>query len=445
MYTSGDTDSFREDNTAVSDKVITADGDQRQFSTDTDITYIHKVSKNGSVDLMYRVNYEDSKNDIYAYNLLLEEQDLTESRYETINNLKQSIGVKYSYNSGPGGNMFFVNLHGNRTDMRDQDRYPQQESRHRKFDYLSANFHFNKRSSASGFSIRGGYTRTTPNLEMFADKLNVSDVFNLRGGNPDLKLAGRGTFGANYNTRKGERYWNADLTATLNDQQIVSRRNYFSEQTYLPEYDYTAPKGSTLITYANAGTSVDVSLNAGMESYIVPLRSKFGISMSYNYSNPQTGIEQSVVRMQIHNPSLKANLASNFSEKFKFLANGETGVKNYTVESGEWENMVYGLLSAQVRWDIGWLTSNAEYRLDISRNSASAAFNQDSHLLNLSVGCFLFKNRNGRLMFSAYDVLDRNERYTSQLYADHVYSRWSRAYSSYFLVSFQLGINTGKT
>lgn len=48
----------------------------------------------------------------------------------------------------------------------------------------------------------------------------------------------------------------------------------------------------------------------------------------------------------------------------------------------------------------------------------------DTHTWNLSLGVKLFKNRSGDISLTVYDILNRNESFTSSMMSDYVTNNW---------------------
>ena len=78
---------------------------------------------------------------------------------------------------------------------------------------------------------------------------------------------------------------------------------------------------------------------------------------------------------------------------------------------------------------------NASYIYDIYR-SALANSDVDNNMLNLSLACRIFKNRQGVLSFNAYDVLNKTS--TSKMSVTNLFSsrQYNQNFSSYFTISF---------
>ena len=61
------------------------------------------------------------------------------------------------------------------------------------------------------------------------------------------------------------------------------------------------------------------------------------------------------------------------------------------------------------------------------------------------LGVKLFKNRSGDISLTVYDILNRNESFTSSMMSDYVTNNWSRMFGRYWTIGIGYKFNkTGK-
>ena len=74
------------------------------------------------------------------------------------------------------------------------------------------------------------------------------------------------------------------LNGSYTFNYITQRRTLFLEDTYLPQYDYTARKGAQLTTQANVGGNYNLGGRVSYSQQINPLRSTLNVSVNYGFS-----------------------------------------------------------------------------------------------------------------------------------------------------------------
>ena len=105
--------------------------------------------------------------------------------------------------------------------------------------------------------------------------LNATNPLSLQAGNPGLKLQNdlSGSAGFQFTDVKKALSFSVRLNGSYTFNYIAQRRTLFLEDTYLPQYDYTARKGAQLTTQANVGGNYNLGGGSPYSQQINPLRS----------------------------------------------------------------------------------------------------------------------------------------------------------------------------
>ena len=134
--------------------------------------------------------------------------------------------------------------------------YLPDEYRHRQmFDAVLPSVNFNYNQGAWRVSAMCNMSMTTPTIQQLRSVIDNSSPLYLSVGNPELgeMMNHSGHILLNYTDVAHATSYSIDAWYTGKIKSIADKVQYFSSDTFLPEYDYTAVAGSTLTTYVNAG------------------------------------------------------------------------------------------------------------------------------------------------------------------------------------------------
>ncbi len=193
----------------------------------------------------------------------------------------------------------------------------------------SANIYF---QSQPGTTIQLEYSMkvSVPDVSMLVNQLSTSNPLWLQGGNPDMKQRFVHQFSLNGSKmlkNSQSVFLNASVSLIKND--FVQRSRFFTEETYLPEYNYEADEGATLVTYANGKRSVNVFAKGSYSGRIQPLKSVMTLSYQYSYGNPQEYVGEQLLRQHENRSTVEVSLRSNFSLPLSLTVESATTYCNY--------------------------------------------------------------------------------------------------------------------
>ena len=290
--------------------------------------------------------------------------------------------------------------------------------------------------------FRYSTSATLPSVEQLRDRLDNSNPLLLQSGNPALKQSILHSFAINYpgnvNVNTGRNLL-FGLTANIRTRQITRRSYYYNQDTYLPQWDYTA--GSPRYSYENVNGSFNVGANISFSQRIQPLRSSLDVRLSYNYDQQPTYIEEERNLSRQHRPTLSLSLGGTQSKHLRMWLRSSTSYSYVENTIGTSTRYLYQTASAaaEIRC-LKYLISYLDYSLAHMHYLTDSGRDNTTQMLNVMVGCQLAK---GRVLVgvAAYDLLNRGSSYTTTTYADYEQQRWQPSFGRYFTLNVGVKLN----
>lgn len=378
--------------------------------------------------------------------------------YEPIHEIDptNTYNYTYDYRTHQGNFAFRINsnlyrlhatLNVRSATMNKDEFYPSETTYDERFVSVLPSLSFTLMRHGRRINIfRYSTSATLPSVEQLRDRIDNSNPLLLQSGNPALKQSILHSFAINYpgnvNTNTGRNFI-LGLTANIRTRQISRRSYYYAEDTYLPEWDYTAPAGSTRYSYENLSGSFNVGANMSFSQRIQPLRSSIDVRLSYNFDQQPTyiGEERNLARQ--HRPTLGLAFGGTQSKHLRLWLRSSTSFSYVEHTIGTSSRYLYqtASLSAEVRC-LKYLISQFDYSLAHQHYLTDVGEDNTTQQLNVMVGCQLAK---GRVLMgvAAYDLLNRGSSYTTTTYADYEAQRWQPSFGRYF--TFNVGIKLNAT
>ena len=307
----------------------------------------------------------------------------------------------------------------------------------------SMNYNYNH---ARG-TTRIGLQKTQPILQMkyYSSRLNDANPLNLSAGNPGLDPEKKYEINISHDGMIGQQgSLSISGSIALTTDAVILTRTYFEKETRLAQYDdYLVPAGAWLSRPENRGNKAAIHLFASYKTRIAPLRCFTEFEASYNFENPLEDQGLGPKRSQNHSANFEAKFTTNFSSKFRITLDSETDLFWDRNPDGYSSRTLSERAGAALRWDIDRFFALGSYNLWIERNDTFNAADNDSHQLNLSLGC-RFWDRNATLSFNAYDILNRQTGIRIGQGPTGVSVTRERLYASYFTFAFEYKFNRRK-
>lgn len=394
------------------------------LSVSDNLSYIHSLSRRMAVDML--TGTVDPAN---SYDYLIRE----------LRNLLRGE-ITYRNNSAQHGiSQARIDLSWQRRNMQRDEEFPGKDLIARNFNLFSGIASLEYEFSAYN-KLNLEYRRTTTHdfSPLSYMKLDDSNPMLLQAGNPDLRASADNDITLKGNFIYGAATYGFDMKLSFVRNRIADKIRYFSEDTYLPAYDYTARAGSMLNTKVNVDGTRSFQLRGDYSVHSGALHSNIRLAAFYANQRIPSFVngEYTVVAAERYLASLQ--WIGNFSSTFvPSLSSTSVYHQRYNdMVRNEWFSQVLTLdvralllksveLSAanQLNWDVNWPNIPGMDRFGVVSNVA---------------GAYLFDERgNLRLSASVDDLLNRRQQIRVSVADEHIRSRYSYNIGRYFMFRLQ--------
>ncbi len=133
-------------------------------------------------------------------------------------------------------------------------------------------------------SLSYSESETVPMVEQLRNAIDNSDPLFLYAGRPDLDLSvcRRGNIQAGRSFPKHNLVTSITASAAVYSNSIQSKTTYFATETWLEDYQYMAPAGSSLSTPENISGRYDASVTLNVSKYITKIKSDIRTNLFWN-------------------------------------------------------------------------------------------------------------------------------------------------------------------
>lgn len=400
-----------------------------------------------SLSTQYGLNYTDQKKKYVVVDEFTGLVDTTSTYNYTNNQSIHNLSIRFAHNVTKKFNYTLefiptVTLVG-------RDEYFPQATTYTK-NYFQPNMGIQ-------LSYRDGYAKelsftyntssSTPSVEQLRNQLNYTNPLMLQVGNPGLKQSKShflSFFFQKMNMEK-QHTFSLRLTANFIQNQSGMRQIFFTADTYLPQYDYTALQGATLSDYVNINGGADLRLSADYTSPVSFLGSTFRVNGAMSYMKSPSYIGDKRIVTQDYVPQLAFNLTSNFSSKFEGMIDSNTGYRNSRNNDDNKNNQINQRVSLSFRYNPHKkIFINSSYEFYYLHDWQPGTTDITNNIWNATIGYRLFRNNTGNLSVSVYDILNRNTSFVSSMQSNYISNSWNQLFSRYFTVNFSIKLNKKK-
>ena len=416
-YAPGDRDGWRVDTTASTPGLqvkLRNDGDSRNYSFGANLGYRYKLGKKGSVNASYNFSRDYARSKQLAVDFLSDPQgvvDTVNSYHYTTDTYTHSLQTSLQYRSGDVWIM--AGLGGVLYDIARSERFPKEERFPRLFFQLNPTVYLSVGKSRKRFSFNlASFPQMIP-LDALRSTLNATNPLSLQAGNPGLKLQNdlSGSAGFQFTDVKKALSFSVRLNGSYTFNYIAQRRTLFLEDTYLPQYDYTARKGAQLTTQANVGGNYNLGGRVSYSQQINPLRSTLNVSVNYGFSQTPYFTGEDLFHSVRH--------SLGFSSKVKLNIRSNTSMSSYTTQK-ETAQELREQLTARVDLRFGKYFGSVGTLYEFYCNSRSHALTRHNVILNASAGRKFGKENRLGLSAGVIDILNRPDYATTSFDTDYI-------------------------
>ncbi|WP_195499114.1 peptidase associated domain and porin domain-containing protein [Alistipes timonensis] len=401
-------------------------GDGSVWNVRGNIFFRKDISKSSSIGLLYRFDYRNERSKQRSVDFLndpLGALDLLNTYDYTVNASHNTLTFNYTFrpnrkvrlDAGIGGNATVANR---------DERLPDDVYTPRTFWSVipSLDFSYNF-TPQKNLSLRAQSRVDDISLEQLRGVIDTRNPLLLRVGNPDLKQPLKTDFSLVYNQQIAERSfnWAARFDGSHTLHYIADKTTYFTEETPLPEYDYTAQRGATLSTFDNAGGYLNLNASLSMSKQFKAVRTTIRSKLEYGYSQVPFFLNGVARTTDQHYMGLTLHLIGGFSSHV-------TPEIRCTARIGEFASGPYGksrYLDAQIngslrsrfaeKYEAKAIVFYSLYHNDVSKQAA-----RDAVYCNVEIGRkFGAKNRLGMLT-GVVDIFNQGENRRTQVVNDYI-------------------------
>ena len=424
-YAPGDRDGWRVDTTASTPGLqvkLRNDGDSRNYSFGANLGYRYKLGKKGSVNASYNFSRDYARSKQLAVDFLSDPQgvvDTVNSYHYTTDTYTHSLQTSLQYRSGDVWIM--AGLGGVLYDIARSERFPKEERFPRLFFQLNPTVYLSVGKSRKRFSFNlASFPQMIP-LDALRSTLNATNPLSLQAGNPGLKLQNdlSGSAGFQFTDVKKALSFSVRLNGSYTFNYITQRRTLFLEDTYLPQYDYTARKGAQLTTQANVGGNYNLGGRVSYSQQINPLRSTLNVSVNYGFSQTPYFTGEDLFHSVRHSLGFGFGFDSGFSSKVKLNIRSNTSMSSYTTQK-ETAQELREQLTARVDLRFGKYFGSVGTLYEFYCNSRSHALTRHNVILNASAGRKFGKENRLGLSAGVIDILNRPDYTTTSFDTDYI-------------------------
>ena len=398
------------------------DGDSHNYSFGANLGYRYKLGKKGSVNASYNFSRDYARSKQLAVDFLSDPQgvvDTVNSYHYTTDTYTHSLQTSLQYRSGDVWIM--AGLGGVLYDIARSERFPKEERFPRLFFQLNPTVYLSVGKSRKRFSFNlASFPQMIP-LDALRSTLNATNPLSLQAGNPGLKLQNdlSGSAGFQFTDVKKALSFSVRLNGSYTFNYIAQRRTLFLEDTYLPQYDYTARKGAQLTTQANVGGNYNLGGRVSYSQQINPLRSTLNVSVNYGFSQTPYFTGEDLFHSVRHSLGFGFGFDSGFSSKVKLNIRSNTSMSSYTTQK-ETAQELREQLTARVDLRFGKYFGSVGTLYEFYCNSRSHALTRHNVILNASAGRKFGKENRLGLSAGVIDILNRPDYATTSFDTDYI-------------------------
>lgn len=422
--------------------------DNHNTSTAVRLTYAEPIGAFQRVNINYQFRYEDSKNDLRAYNLLLDDWD----------NLDESLSNTYSrhYYSHSAGAGYILNRNNSNLDLGldfqrvewvKNQQFPQISDQNRYFSAWLPRLEYRYDLDKRKF-LRLNYRGSTgiPSVEQLQNVVNSSNMQRLSAGNPNLRQSYSHELRLDYgstNVGKSTNFF-LGIQAVATRNRVSNRLIEFDKETVLHDYnDFVVPANSQLTVPVNVNGYYSTRVFTGYSFPLRKLKTNINLNGFYRYERNPTYTGESLNISNGHTANVRVGFVSNISENVDFNVSSST---NFTYAANTVRsNTRYVAENVRAQINIiflGGFVFTTDFAYQYNHNAAESGYTQSYCLWNAGIGRKFFRKRQGELRVTVYDLLKQNRSLSHSIAANYIQDTWSNTLGRYFMATFSYRFNS---
>lgn len=440
----------------------------RSFSVSPSVRY--EITERSSIGLSYSYSNSYSSVQQWSYDVtdpLLAVVDTVNTYTRTNDNNTHAATLNYNTTFADDKVIFSAGLCFNSVGINRQDSFPEDEPLwSRRFNSLSPSVSLHNNTQLDHWQFSWTSSSSHPSIEQLRPRLDNSNLYSVSVGNPDLKQSRRHQFSLHYSTVLGadareamlendvfggmqERFMKMSSLSTfmcgagfnVTGNNVVSRRTYFAQETFLPQYGYTMPAQSTLTGYENASGYCSANTFVRLELPVEKIRCMLSTGISGTWDRSPVYINDVLTYTQNLRPTLTLGLRSNFSRKVR-LNIGGSGSYVYSYNS-EKDVSKYFTEAIRAGFELNNLIKHTymggNYTKTFMQGISYKSVNDN--ILDLRGGVRFGPRNNFDFSVSVHDLFNRTSGFSTAMAAEYVSNTWSHNFGRYVMFTFAYRFN----
>lgn len=444
--------------------------ESRNLSANASAAY--ELSERSTIGIAYGYSNNKSSSVQWAYDVT----DPASSAIDSINthnrtndNFTNSISASFRTALAQDKVILSANLDYRMTGLNRSDAFPDQEPVYsRSFNALIPSLQIGNESQLNHWNFSWSASSNTPSIEQLRPRLDNTNLYSVSAGNPDLRASRSDALRFSYSTvlgkearnamlgqsmGGGERRWdrgiNSNLTTfsvngsfTAGKDAIVSRRTYFTDETYLPKYGYTMPAQSSFTSYENAPANYNASLQLSFGFPIKAIGCIFNTGLSGNWDKTPSYVNDALIYTQNLRPGLSLGIRSNFSRDIRFNINGNGSYVSSWNSAGSRTEYFTEAIRAGFElnniFKVMYLGGN--YTKTFMQGVEYMAVNDN--ILDLNGGFRFGPRNNVDISFMIHDLFNKTRGFSTSMSTDYVNNRWTHNFGRYVMLTLAYRFNS---
>ena len=431
---SGDNDSYSEKSkkNTVRQQAVT---ENENYSFNIGVTYAEPLGKWTQATIGYNFNYRYSDSDKQTHLFDFENDmffDEINPRYSNINNtefLTQRTGPGFRF--GKDGKSISGQLNYQHTRMSSDRVYPIAfKISNKSFQNLTYSINSRlKLSTKNLLTVKASSRTSNPNITQLQDVVNISNVNNIRTGNPNLKPSYTHQANINYTFTGVEKgttfsvnFGGSTTTRLIIDSVVMNQPGY-------EVLDFDGEVVATLSAQGRFSKPVNAEQNWGINggfSFAFPIKiigCNFQFSTNVSLRQTPSILNGMVNYSNEQHIGGSVRLTSNFSKNFDFRINYSPtySVVENSISSHSGNEYIRHQASGNLRAILNCgltFQMNANYSQYVGLNTTSKKLNNEKIICDAALGMRMLKKR-AELQFVVNDIFKQNNGFTHNINAQY--------------------------
>lgn len=412
QYGTQDQDGWQVDTTASVQGLqvkLRNNGDGLRYNFETSADYNYKIGENTRFSTSYSFNRSYDRSKMLAVDFLSDPKGALDpvNSYNYTND-SYSHNLQTGLHYGRDGLWIMATLTGSVHQVARDERFPEKRRFPRTFYQLNPWFSLMTGQSKRRFHLNISSMPQMIPTESLRSTLDATNPLSLRAGNPDLKLPNNlmGSAGLSFNNAPKARTFSIHFGGGYTFNYITSQRKLFLEETYLPQYDYTAQKGAQLSTQTNVEGCYSLNGSVNFSQQISSLRSTVNAGINYNFQQTPYFLDETLYHSGRHALSFRAGFESGFSSKVKISVSSVTSMSSYSAQNSNTQDL-QETVRARLDLRFGKYFASVANAYEFYCNSNSHTLTRHNVILNAAAGRKFGKENRLGLSVGVVDILNR--------------------------------------